>query len=588
MRSFLNRIGILLCCLSIALIAAGANTAKPPKPPVFDITLHGISGNAFKNVTKQLNLKKDLIPPNQPAVVLFSFYKNIPQETKQALQPYGYFKAHVVTKLQRKQGIWHVNVYITPGKRLKFTKVNVSIIGEGKNDKAFTKYLQKLPIKSGDNFNSEKYDNIKMTLQEISNKFGYFNAKLIDSKLTVDLRNYTSTAMIVYQTGKRFMFGNTNFSPSPIKNSLLQRYLTYTPGQYYRAKKLDKTRVDLINSPYFQQVAIAPQISRAQNRHVPIDIKLFPQDQVIYSFGAGYGTDTGIRGLISTDIRYLNAAGHSFKMLLRAAQNNSQLAGTYTIPGPKPARDLFSISGGLLDLDQVTGSGKNAQLGGSYQTRLFGWQITLALNYLVEKYQLFNYPVSGVTTNTNASLLFPRISLQRVRAKDNIINPWEGYNITFSASAANNHLGSKTSYSQYRLDTRFLYTLKKTSTRAILRASFGATDIACLSNLPLSLQFFAGGAVSIRGFEYNSIGPGRVLAVGSFELQQKFYKHFYLAGFIDAGNVSDNPFKDKPYIGSGPALVYLTPIGPLEISFAKALSPTKGGWRIQFSMGAIL
>lgn len=68
----------------------------------------------------------------------------------------------------------------------------------------------------------------------------------------------------------------------------------------------------------------------------------------------------------------------------------------------------------------------------------------------------------------------------------------------------------------------------------------GHTSIANIGELPLSLQLFAGGVSSVRGYGYNSIGPGRNLVVASSEVQQRIIGAFYLAGLVDAGVVANN------------------------------------------------
>lgn len=118
-----------------------------------------------------------------------------------------------------------------------------------------------------------------------------------------------------------------------------------------------------------------------------------------------------------------------------------------------------------------------------------------------------------------------------------------------------------------------------------MRASVGYTAIKNILNLPLSLQFFSGGAQNLRGFSYNSIGPGRSLFISSFEMQQKIIKNIYFASFIDIGTVSNQLFDGKLKIGIGPGIVFLTPLGMFELTIANSISEPKKPWIIQFSMG---
>ena len=119
------------------------------------------------------------------------------------------------------------------------------------------------------------------------------------------------------------------------------------------------------------------------------------------------------------------------------------------------------------------------------------------------------------------------------------------------------------------------------------------------------MQFYAGGFSTVRSFLFNQIGPGRVLAVGSFEMQQRIWGNLYLAGFIDAGMVTDTQptnsstpqtplFKHKFNVGTGPGIVYLSPIGAIELTAGKvidandAFSGRIGNWVFQFGLGVLL
>ena len=116
------------------------------------------------------------------------------------------------------------------------------------------------------------------------------------------------------------------------------------------------------------------------------------------------------------------------------------------------------------------------------------------------------------------------------------------------------------------------------------------TDIDDLSRLPLSLQLFAGGSRSIRGYSYNSIGPGKNLVTGTVELQKRLpnLKSWYLAGFIDAGNVSDDNLLTGMKSSSGFGVVWLSPLGMVELDLAFPLPKDDHGVHVSFSMGPAL
>ena len=108
------------------------------------------------------------------------------------------------------------------------------------------------------------------------------------------------------------------------------------------------------------------------------------------------------------------------------------------------------------------------------------------------------------------------------------------------------------------------------------------------AELPLTENFFAGGLRSVRGFESNTLGPrddrgqplgGSLKIVGTAELilPLPFVKDsntFRLTGFLDTGYVygpkEDLDFDSLRY-STGVAAVWLSPVGPLTMSFAHPL-----------------
>lgn len=559
------------------------------------LNISGLSGEVLENVKSRLDIKKQNIFASQADIVKWNYYRTIDKEVEAAIQPFGYFEAEINTDLTRQNDQWTISIVVKPNRRMQFQRVDIQVFGEGQSDPAFQKYLAKIPIHPGDYFNSGHYTNVKDTLQNMASNRGYFRAKFIKSKLVVNLRSYTASVLIDFDTGARARIGATTFSPSPFKQELLQRYLAYEPNELYNNYLLDQSRQNLSNSGFFQSVVVMPEINRINQKEVPITITMHPQDQVIYTFGAGYGTDSGPRGLAATNIRWLNSSGHSMKMQVRGSQYNSEAGLNYTIPGKNPAIDSYTFNTGVMYLNQVTGTGKNAQAGFSYQTKVADWQLVASLTNLIERYSLINFPTTGVTTTTNANVLYPQLLLQRIYAKPDLINPDYGYNILMTAAGGSNSLGSKTNFLQSQLTNKFLVTLDATHTRFLVRAAVGAISIQNLENLPLSMQFYAGGSQSIRGFEYNGIGPGRQVLIGSVEVQQRIFGKFYAAAFIDAGNVSDHVLRHRANVGAGPAVMYLSPIGAIELSVAKNISSINqvtgqpnGGWRIHFSLGALI
>ena len=147
---------------------------------------------------------------------------------------------------------------------------------------------------------------------------------------------------------------------------------------------------------------------------------------------------------------------------------------------------------------------------------------------------------------------------------------------------------SQTNFFQATMQLSTLYTFLPTHTRFLFRTRVGHTNITNLMRLPLSLQLFAGGSHSMRGYGYNSIGPGRNLVVAGTELQQRVYGDLYLAGFADAGVVGNTNIFQHINVGVGPGIAWVGTIGTIELTVAQAVTQSNKPWSIQFAMGTFL
>ena len=168
--------------------------------------------------------------------------------------------------------------------------------------------------------------------------------------------------------------------------------------------------------------------------------------------------------------------------------------------------------------------------------------------------------------------------------------------------------GSKLTY--YKLFARHqrLYPLTRDFV-FVLEGEIGYGDgFGGTGDLPLTENFFAGGLRSVRGFKANTLGPretfsgrpntrarplgGNLKTVGTAEviLPLPFTKDsstFRITGFVDAGNVygpqEDFDFDTLRY-STGIAAVWLSPVGPLTMSFAEPLKSQTGDETQRFQL----
>lgn len=577
-----NRITHILCGLILCVFIASAAYAAAARYYPLQYAFSGITDKPIQdNINATLQNFRSRLHFPLTAEEVHHFVRKSPQLIQNAIKPYGYFKSDVKSTLVKTKTGWQALFSITPGPALPIAAMDITIQGDGQQDPAFLNWKKTLPFKVGDTLQTEQFENAKNALYDIATRHGYFSSNLIKSQIQINLKTYQATIILVFNTGPRFRFGETTFSKSTFYDSFLQKFLTYHQGEFYDAEKLEKTQEGLINSNYFNQIVIKPLPKEAVNGQVPISITMIPRKARTYTLGLGYGTDTGVRGTIGMTLRHIGHVGHRFQTLLRASQNNSSFVAKYIIPGLNPASDLFTIGAGVSNIEQSTGNANNAKIGVTYSIIKGKWQNSLTLAYLNERYNITTLP------NTSTYLVYPTFESKYLNA-DHPRNPHRGISFEIQYATASQNILSQTNFSQFVAHLKTLYTIDKTSTRLLFRADGGHTNIANLIRLPLSLQLFAGGSRSIRGYGYNSIGPGRNLVVGSTEIQQRVYGAFYGVLFFDAGVVGNQNIFQHINMGAGPGVAWISPVGTIELTLANAFTQATKPWSIQFTMGTAL
>lgn len=541
------------------------------------VTVSGIKGKALENVNNRLKIVMQPLQATSDANKVNFFYRQANSDIQSSIEPFGYFKATVISTIEHRPPHWYIHFTINPGPAMRISKVRLKMTGPGTELKQFIRYQKHLPIKVGARLDVTAFNKARTSFLDLATKLGFFQAQVTGSHIRINLESYSAQITLKLKTGKRYRFAQTSFSPSPYYKSFLRRFMTYKQGQFYNDNKVQLMRTGLSNSPYFSQVIVSPQPTlNPPPFTVPIKVTTTAAKAQHYTIGGGYGTDTGVRAVASADWLRVTPSGQRINLTTNISQRNDYLTGNYIIPGAQPATSYYTIFSGIGRLDFPSiGKAKSAKFGLSYNTVLAGWNQRIALEYLIERYNIKQLPYS------NTHMLIPSINWIKRRTHGGNI-PSSGYQINLALSGANKYVISKASFFQSLLTLENLITLP-TRTRLILRGEMGYTVIKDLNQLPLSLQFLAGGARSIRGYGYNSIGPGRNILVASGELQQKIWRNLYLVGFYDIGNVSNKYFGEMNQ-GAGPGVAYLTPIGTFELTVAKALGNQKDKWRVQFSI----
>lgn len=554
---------LILFLFSLPLLAEGTTSSS------FNIT--GITGKALANVEKRLNELQQLKPLNEMP------QEELRYETIKAIQPYGYFKAEVVIQLSKNKTI---EINIQSGPEMHLSSVKINLLGDGSQNPTLLKTVKETPLHAGDPLFIDQYNTAKQNLINTAENLGYLHGTFKKAEILIDESTNTAQITLLLDTGPLYYFGQVQFDPTYISPELLHRFVPFHPGQPYSTDQILQFNNDLSGSGYFNSVLVKPQITDAQT--VPVLVHLQAVSKYSYSLGVGYGTDTGIRGRAALHVIPVNRWGHKFNALAQGSFTQNALQAQYLVPGKNPVTDQYSLTGNFSNLNYNSGYSNSLLVSLAQQHHIEWYKRTVSINAL---YESFHYTLQS---NTNQFMLYPKATFTFSKTQTQLFSP-SGYNITFNGLGANKAALSQINFAQTSMDAKAAIMIDPLRLRLYGHVLQGMTWTSNINQLPLSLALLLGGTETLKGYSFNSIGPGRIISYGGFEIQKETVKNWYLIGFYDAGSVYNPTIKTVQYdVGAG--LMWVSPIGPIKAGLAQAVTNrlqriNGSGPRVVISMG---
>jgi translocation and assembly module TamA len=574
-------LGTLVSLSALALFCLPA----PGKASVtVRVTVEGVSGDPLTNVLKFLSLEQQKNHPSLSEGLLRKLHERAAAEIKKALEPFGYYSPKVQGKLVREDSTWVATYVIDPGERVKVTDIDITIEGPGAPDGEFKKLIDTFPIKEGDPLDHEQYERGKSALQESALSRGYLDARFMTSRVSVYPDRAAATITLHLVTGPRYRFGDVTFEQDVFSPEFLNRFVRFERGDPLTLPGVLELQNALRNSDYFSEIDVRYRKDLAEDLEIPVTVSLTPRKRNAYTFGIGYGTDTGVRGVLEWENRRINPRGHRMRAALRLSEVKSSLSTRYTVPLSSPSTDYRAYTAGWFREDTDTSESETFLVGISYNHTFRRWRRTLSVNYEREDFTVGS-------DSGQSDLLIPGASWTYTKADDRIYTT-RGRRLLIEVKGAYEDLFSDTTFIQLLVQPKLIYGVGGFG-RFILRGEGGTTLADNFSDLPASHRFFAGGDLSVRGYGYETLGPvdengdvigGDHILVGSIEYEQKLYKKWSAAIFYDVGNAI-HKLSDPYSEGAGFGIRWASPVGLIRVDLAFALSKPGEPLKLHLTIG---
>ncbi len=541
--------------------------------PLVNIVVNGVDEYIADNVRIHIDVAKNTC--STPVDLLKRRNKKTLLETIRALQAFGYYEPQISIHEIDLPGCPTVEINIEPERRMLLSTIDIVIDGSAASDPEFKRLIRDLPIKTGDELNHGRYSETKALIESAASELGYLDGHFTESILKIDMEKYEAQASLKYNSLERYKLGEINIHQKPdfLDEGLIRRFLEVPVESDYSAKRVVNIQNSLIESGYFKSVEARPRLSKTEGQSVPVDVTVQSNERHHFQASVGFATDEGIRSKLAYTDRWWNRRGHRLGAETKLSQNEQGFSANYQVPRRHPSNEWLQITAGLRQENIDTFDTLSSKVSITESKRRF-WGI------MENRFVSISRDDFGVGDETGiATFLIPGIRWSR-RLVDDELYPRHGLDLNFEIKGASDALISDTNFLSGNLHAHYLRALPF-GFRSFIRSDIGGMFVDDFRSLPPSERFFAGGDNSIRGYDYQDLGPinsignvigGRYLGVMSLEIEKYITGNWGVAGFVDTGNAFGGPGRNTGLkTGVGLGLRWHSPVGPLRVDLAHPL-----------------
>jgi translocation and assembly module TamA len=512
----------------------------------------------------------------------------------------------------RNRAVAPVTINVNPGPLFRLRSIGV-VGADGAELSEEELPARVVRLKPGDPAAAAELRAAQARIVDYFRKQGRPLAKVTSVAPLVDHRAHVMDVTFTVDPGPIAPFGEATMNgPHDFNPAIARSFLYIQPGDPYSPQAIEDARNTIRQIPAVGGVRITEGAALDAYGRLPYTVDV--EDRLPYAVGASakYSTTNGPAGQVYWEDR--NVFGGAERLRLQAevfyappwyvfSQDiNSfsihDLGWRFSASFLKPA--LWGTPNDLLvdALDErVSTSGadffgyeaENADATAALRHR-FGqnfWvqagieaQTGVATDFLGR----VNYTLVGVPVSANYD------------TTDSKLDPTRGVRLNASVVGFPTALGSTVDLVQGKARASAYYSLDPDS-RFVLAGliGLGAMGGADLADIPANWRFYAGGAGSVRGYAWNSLGPtgpfglavigGRSLFNASAELRVRVTDTIGVVPFFDAGNAFATSFPNfnvplATAVGVG--LRYYTAIGPIRADLAFPLERHVGTGPVAF------
>jgi outer membrane protein insertion porin family len=386
--------------------------------------------------------------------------------------------------------------------------------------------------------------------------------------------------------------GNTRTS-----DGVVRREIGVLEGGLYSDTQIDKSLNRLKRLGFFSDVSMKVSNVRGANDRINLHFSVEETKTGQFSIGASHSNSTGIA--FNTGIKEKNIFGTGNELNASVAYSKAVQDIDLFFLNPYFTNEGHSLSYGIFS-KKIDGSELESS---SYITEKTG--LSVGYGFPIDEDSRFNFGLKFSNVDITCGGSFAGVDYEQQQCADDYDSEFYG-KIGYTKNTLNNAVfptkGKRLSvttgvalpladYRYYKVDVNYKkYIPLKNNLTLSFNGVVGFADGYSDRELPFFERYYGGGASSVRGFSFNSLGEkypdgtskgGKSSILGSVSIISplgwvKDSSAMRIAAFIDAGGIDglSSGMEYRASIGIG--FVWVTPIGPLGLYAAKPLNKKDG------------
>jgi outer membrane protein insertion porin family len=420
---------------------------------------------------------------------------------------------------------------------------------------------------------------------------GYLDVS-VESRFEIDEGEETAVIRFVVEEGPRYRLGKVNVRGNLLTDSVvISRELTIPEGGAAGEKDLLTFQRAVFGTGLYKTVRFH-QVKRPDEGILDLIVEVEETVFFEYEFGAGYGTDTGLRGFVAARQKNMDRRGRNVSARIYASEKEKYYL--MDLREPWVFGNRWKFEGGVTALyhyeDRRSYDFRKTGVGTSINKTILT-RSSVSLQYELSRENVFNVQEGAILSREDqgSALISAVRGVFLLELRDDPFNPKRGSFYSGSAEVASSLIGSEVDYFKLVGQASYYVPVFWRNTFVVSGRAGWADPFGDTVEVPIQKRFFLGGRTTVRGFAEDGVGPvgadgaptgGDYMVNGNVELRVPLQYKFILALFLDAGSVwfQGGPpgygFDLRESVGLG--IRYVTPIGPLALEYGWKLDRREG------------